>query len=152
MPDEKKSTTVSVNRKARHDYEILDRVETGIVLVGTEVKSIRQGHISLGEAYIVPRNGELWLEGCRINPYEHGSTNNHDPMRPRKLLLHSREIDKLSRRVAEKGLTLVPLAAYFKGRVLKVEIGLVRGKKQYDKREAIKERETKRRMDRSLKD
>lgn len=152
MADETKSTTISVNRKARHDYEILERIEAGIVLLGTEVKSIRQGHISLGEAYIVPRENALWLEGCRVNPYDHGSNNNHDPMRPRKLLLNAREIDKLSRRVAEKGLTLVPLAAYFKGRVLKIEIGLVRGKKQYDKREAIKERETKRRLDRSLKE
>lgn len=139
-------TTIVVNRKARHDYHILDKVEAGIVLSGTEVKSVRGGHISLQEGYVIPRNGELWLEGCRINPYEQGNINNHDPMRPRKLLLKRREIEKLARRVAEKGLTLVPLAAYFKGRRLKIEIGLAQGKKAYDKRETIKERDVQRRM------
>ncbi len=139
-------TTVVVNRKARHDYHILDKVEAGIVLSGTEVKSVRGGHLSLQEGYVIPRNGELWLEGCRINPYEQGNINNHDPMRPRKLLLKRREIEKLARRVAEKGLTLVPLAAYFKGRRLKIEIGLAQGKKAYDKRETIKERDVQRRM------
>lgn len=139
-------TTIVVNRKARHDYHILDKVEAGIVLSGTEVKSVRGGHLSLQEGYVIPRNGELWLEGCRINPYEQGNINNHDPMRPRKLLLKRREIEKLARRVAEKGLTLVPLAAYFKGRRLKIEIGLAQGKKAYDKRETIKERDVQRRM------
>ncbi|MCE2503923.1 MAG: SsrA-binding protein SmpB [Chlorobi bacterium] len=140
--------SIAVNRKARHEYEILEKVETGVVLVGTEVKSVRQGHISLQEAYVVPQEGELWLEGCRINLYEHGNINNHDPMRSRKLLLHRREIDKLVKRVAEKGLTLIPLAAYFKERRLKIEVGLARGKKAYDKRQSIKEREVKQRIQR----
>ncbi len=141
-------TSIAVNRKARYEYEILEKVEAGVVLHGTEVKSIRQGHISLQEAYVVPRGGEMWLEGCRINPYEHGNINNHDPMRSRKLLMKGKEIEKLTRRVAEKGLTLIPLAAYFKGRRLKIEVGLARGKKSYDKRESIKEREVKRRIQR----
>lgn len=139
-------TVVVVNRKARHDYHILDKIEAGIVLLGTEVKSVRGGHLSLQEGYVVPRDGELWLEGCRISPYEQGNIYNHDPMRPRKLLMKHREIDKLTRRVAEKGLTLVPLSAYFKGRRLKIEIGLAQGKKAYDKRESIKERDVNRRI------
>ncbi|MGE3802267.1 MAG: SsrA-binding protein SmpB [Candidatus Kapaibacterium sp.] len=145
---EKIITSVAVNRKARHEYEILEKVEGGIMLHGTEVKSVRQGHISLQEAYVVPRNGELWLEGCRISPYDHGNINNHDPMRSRKLLLHRREIVKLSKRAAEKGLTLIPLAAYFKGRRLKIEVGLGRGKRLYDKRHSIKEREVQRKIQR----
>lgn len=141
-------TQIATNRKARHEYEILEKVEAGIRLVGTEVKAVRQKHISLQEAYVVPREGELWLEGCRINPYDHGNINNHDPMRTRKLLMKKKEIDKLTKRVAEKGLTLIPLAAYFKGRNLKIEVGLARGKKSYDKRHSIKEREVKRRIQR----
>lgn len=144
--NDRSTTTVVVNRKARHDYEILDSVEAGIVLLGTEVKSVRQGHLSLQEGYVVPRNGELWLEGCRINPYEQGNIFNHDPMRPRKLLLNRKEIDKLVKRVAEKGLTMVPLSAYFKGRNLKIQVGLARGKKSYDKRQSIKEKDIKKRM------
>ena len=137
---------VAVNRKARHDYEILERIEAGIVLRGTEVKSVRQGHIALQESYVVPRGTELWLEGCRINPYEHGNINNHDPDRPRKLLMKRKEMANLIKKVAEKGLTLVPLSAYFKGRNLKIEVGLVRGKKSYDKRESIKQRDVDRRI------
>lgn len=144
----KKRVMVTENRKARHEYEILERIETGIVLAGTEVKSARNGQMSLAEAYVLPINGELWLEGCHINPYEHGNRNNHEPVRPRKLLAKRREIEKLAKRVAEKGLTLIPLAAYFSGRHLKVEIGLVRGRKSHDKRHAIKDRESKRRMQR----
>lgn len=145
----RKRTMVSENRKARHDFEILERVETGIVLLGTEVKSARNGQLSLSEAWIVPINGELWLEGCHINPYEHGNLNNHEPVRPRKLLAKRREIEKLAKRVAEKGLTLIPLAAYFSGRHLKIEIGLARGRKSHDKRHAIRDRESKRRMQRA---
>jgi SsrA-binding protein len=143
---EKTGHNIVVNRKARHNYHILEKIEAGIALLGTEVKSVREGHMSIAEAYVVPRGSELWLEGCRINPYEQGGIDNHDPMRPRKLLLKRREIEKLRKRVQEKGLTLIPLRAYFKGRVLKVEVGLAEGKKQYDKREAKKERDVKKRM------
>lgn len=142
--------TVTANRKARHNYEILDSFEAGIVLTGTEVKSVRQGHMSLQEGYVVPRGGELWLDGCRISPYEQGNIYNHDPMRSRKLLMKRKEIEKLVKRVAEKGLTLVPLSAYFKGRHLKIQVGLARGKKSYDKRESIKERDSKKRLDRIM--
>ncbi len=136
--------TVTTNRKARFEFEILDKVEAGIVLRGTEVKSVREGHISLQESYAVERGDELWLEGCTIQPYSQGNINNHEPTRPRKLLLHKKELQKLARRVAEKGLTLVPLSIYFKGPRLKIEIGLARGKKIHDKRETIKKRETER--------
>lgn len=138
--------TVVSNRKARYEFEILDRVEAGIVLLGTEVKSVRAGQVSLQEAYAQARNGELWLEGCTIQPYAHGNINNHEPTRARKLLLHRKEFEKLISRVEEKGLTLVPMAIYFKGSTLKVELGLARGKKIYDKREATKDRELDRRM------
>jgi SsrA-binding protein len=138
--------TVISNRKARYEYEILDRVEAGIVLRGTEVKSVRAGNVSLQESYAEERNGELWLQGCTIQPYEHGNINNHEPTRPRKLLMHRKELDKLVSRAEEKGLTLVPLSIYFKGSNLKVEIGLARGKKLYDKRDTTKDRENERRL------
>ena len=144
----KKKIMVTENRKARHEYEILERIETGIVLAGTEVKSARNGQVSLAEGYVLPINGELWLEGCHINPYEHGNRNNHEAVRPRKLLAKRREIEKLAKRVAEKGLTLIPLAAYFSGRHLKIEVGLVRGRKSHDKRHAIKDRDSQRRLQR----
>lgn len=136
--------TVVTNRKARFEYEILDKIEAGIVLKGTEVKSVRAGHVSLQESYATPHGGELFLEGCTIQPYEQGNINNHIPTRSRKLLLHKKELTKLLKRVAEKGLTLVPLAIYFKGSRLKVEIGLARGKKLYDKRETTKQRDVER--------
>ncbi len=150
MAEEKKKSRVMVheNRKARFEYEILERLEAGIVLQGTEVKSARKSQLSLSEAYVVPRDGELFLEGCHINRYEQGNINNHEPVRRRKLLMKRREIEKLAKRVAEKGLTLIPLAAYFSGRHLKIEIGLARGKKSHDKRHAIKERESNVRMKR----
>jgi SsrA-binding protein len=138
--------TVASNRKARFEFEILDKVEAGIVLRGTEVKSVRAGKISLQESYAAPHGSELWLEGCTIQPYEQGNINNHEPTRPRKLLLHKKELAKLIQRVAEKGLTLVPLSVYFKGANLKVELGVARGKKLYDKRETIKKRESERRL------
>lgn len=138
--------TIVSNRKARYEFEILDRVEAGIVLLGTEVKSVRAGQVSLQESYAQARNGELWLEGCTIQPYAHGNINNHEPTRARKLLLHRKELEKLVSRVEEKGLTLVPMSIYFKGSNLKVELGLARGKKIYDKRETTKEREADRRM------
>lgn len=136
--------TVISNRKARFEFEILDRIEAGIVLLGTEVKSVREGHVSLQESYAAASNGELWLEGCTIQPYSQGNINNHEPTRPRKLLLHKKELKKLAQRVAEKGLTLVPLSMYFKGPNLKVELGVARGKKLHDKRDTIKKRETER--------
>lgn len=138
--------TIITNRKARFEFEILDRVEAGIVLSGTEVKSVREGKISLQESYASARSGELWLEGCTIQPYAHGNINNHEPTRPRKLLLHRRELDKLMQRVAEKGLTLVPISVYFKGNRLKIEIGVARGKKLHDKRETSKARDVERSM------
>lgn len=137
------------NRKARHEYEILDRIEAGIVLRGTEVKSVRDGKISLQEAFAAPRGDELFLEGCTIQPYEHGNIYNHEPTRPRKLLLHRKELEKLIQRTAEKGLTIVPLSVYFKGGMLKVELGVARGKKLYDKRQSIKQREVERSMRRN---
>jgi SsrA-binding protein len=144
--DKETIKTVITNRKARFEYEILERVEAGIVLRGTEVKSVRDGKISLQESYASARGGELWLEGCTIQPYAHGNINNHEPTRPRKLLLHRRELDKLMQRVAEKGLTLVPISVYFKGNRLKIEIGVGRGKKLHDKRETTKARDVERSM------
>lgn len=138
--------TIATNRKARFEFEILDKIEAGIVLRGTEVKSVRAGKISLQESYALPRGEELWLEGCTIQPYEQGNINNHEPTRPRKLLLHKKEIRKLMQRTAEKGLTLVPLAIYFKGSNLKIELGVARGKKLYDKRDTIKKRDNDRRL------
>ena len=138
--------TVITNRKARFEFEILDKIEAGIVLRGTEVKAVRAGHISLQESYAAPRGEELWLEGCTIQPYEHGNINNHEPTRPRKLLLHKKEVRKLIARVEQKGLTLVPLSVYFKGSNLKVELGVGRGKKMHDKRETTRRRETERSM------
>ena len=117
---------VAENRRARHDVDILERIETGSMLTRTEGKSGRGGSLSLAGAYVRAEGGELWLEGCHIAPYQHASVENHDPTRRRKLLAKRREIEKLTKRVDEKGLTLVPLAAYFSGRYLKIEIGLVR--------------------------
>lgn len=140
---ETKRTVIS-NRKARYEYEILETIEAGIALLGTEVKSVRAGHVSLQESFAHATNGELWLEGCSILPYELGTHTNHEPTRPRKLLLHRRELEKLTRRAAERGLTIIPLALYFKGARLKVELGLARGKKMYDKRDSIKQRDVDR--------
>ncbi|MGD0589830.1 MAG: SsrA-binding protein SmpB [Bacteroidota bacterium] len=132
------------NRKARHDYFIIESFEAGIVLTGTEVKSLRQGNANLQDSYAELRSGEVWLEGMHINPYEHGSIYNHEPRRRRKLLLQKKQIRKLLGGLKEKGLTLVPLSVYFKGPYAKVELALARGKKSYDKREAIAKRESDR--------
>jgi SsrA-binding protein len=134
------------NRKARHDYFIIEAFEAGIVLTGTEVKSLRQGNANLQDSYAELRGGEVWLEGMHINPYEHGSIYNHEPRRKRKLLLQKKQIRKLLGGLKEKGLTLVPLSVYFKGPYAKVELALVRGKKSYDKREAIAKRESDRNL------
>lgn len=141
-----KEKVVVTNRKALHDYFIIETYETGIALKGTEVKSLRQGLVNLQDGYALVRNGEVWLVGMHINPFEKGNINNHDPKRERKLLLHKQEIRRLIGKVAEKGLTLVPLKIYFKKNLVKVELGLARGKKTFDKREAI----TKREVERSL--
>ena len=134
------------NRKARHDYFIIEAFEAGIVLTGTEVKSLRQGNANLQDSYAELRGGEVWLEGMHINPYEHGSIYNHEPRRRRKLLLQKKQIRKLLGGLKEKGLTLVPLSVYFKGPYAKVELALARGKKSYDKREAIAKRESDRNL------
>lgn len=143
---------VSRNRRAYHDYSVLETVEAGVALQGTEVKSIRvNAAISLKESYVEFVKGEAWLVGARISPYEQGNRNNHDPDRRRRLLLHKHEILKLSRRVEEKGLTVVPLSVYFKKGKVKMEIALCRGKHTYDKRESIKRRESEREIDRGMK-
>ena len=141
--------TIATNRRARHEYSILETHEAGLVLRGTEVKSLRAGLVNFKDSYATVRNGEIWLVGCHINPYSHGTDANHDPERDRKLLLHSREISRLAGKVAERGLTLIPLKLYFKGGRAKIEIGLGRGKKLHDKRSALQEREVKREMDRA---
>jgi SsrA-binding protein len=148
---EKEQRVVVSNRKARHDYFILDSLEAGIVLRGTEVKSLRAGNANLQDSYAHIKNGEVWLFGMHISPYEHGSYLNHDPRRPRKMLLGKREIRKLLSRVQEKGLSLIPLGIYFKGPYAKVELGIAQGKKSYDKREALKQREAKRDIAQRLK-
>src|SRR6266849_9677119 len=142
---------VATNRRARHEYEILETVEAGLVLRGTEVKSLRAGLVNFKDSYASFRNGEGWLLGCHISPYSHGTDANHDPERDRKLLLHSREIARLGGKISERGLTLVPLRLYFKEGRAKVELGLARGKKLHDKRASIKERESRREVDRAMK-
>ena len=140
---------IATNRRARHDYEILETVEAGLVLRGTEVKSLRDGLVNFKDSYASVRNGEGWLLGCHINPYSHGTDANHDPERDRKLLLHKKEIARLSGKISERGLTLVPLRLYFKGGRAKVELGLARGRKLHDKRSALREREVRREMDKA---
>src|SRR5258705_6499935 len=140
---------MATNRRARQEYEILETVEAGLVLRGTEVKSLRAGLVNFKDSYASVRNGEGWLLGCHINPYSHGTDANHDPERDRKLLLHKKEIDRLGGKVSEKGLTLVPLRLYFKDGRAKIELGLARGKKLHDKRATLREREVRREMDKA---
>ena len=135
---------IATNRKAFFSYQVLEKHEAGISLVGTEVKSVRDGGLSFADAYVDLRNGELFLVGCRIAPYTHGNRLNHQPERARKLLMHRREIGKLGGKVTEKGFTLVPLRAYFKRGRIKLEIGLARGKRTHDKREALKRKDLER--------
>ena len=144
--------TLVLNRQARFNYEILEKVEAGISLVGTEVKSIREGKANIKEAYADIRNGEAWLVGAHISQYSHGNITNHEPLRERKLLLNAVEIDKLQGKVMEKGLTLVPLRLYLKGRLIKLELGVGRGKKLVDKREDIKKKDQEREIQRAMKD
>ncbi len=143
---------IANNKKARHDYFIEETYECGIELVGTEVKSIRQGHCSLGEAFVrIDKNNEVMLYGMHVSPYEKGNIFNRDPLRPRKLLMHKSEIRKLIGKIKEKGFTLIPLQVYFKGSLIKVEIALTKGKKLYDKREDIKKKDMKRTAERDFK-
>ena len=139
---------VATNRKAFHDYFIMETYEAGIALKGTEVKSLRQGEANLHDSYGVIKNGEVWLLGLHISPFEKGNINNHDPTRERKLLLHRSEIRRLIGKISQQGLTLVPLKIYFKDNIAKVELAVARGKKSYDKREAIKKREVERELKR----
>jgi SsrA-binding protein len=141
---------VAKNRKARHEFHIDEVFEAGLVLTGTEVKSLRGGKGSIAEAYVQPIKGELYLSGCHIQPYEQGNVHNVDPVRVRKLLLHKHEIEKLIGAVSRKGYTIVPLQIYFKNGRAKAEIGLARGKKLFDKRQDIKERDQKRDIDRAI--
>jgi len=141
--------TIVTNRRARHDYHIEDVIETGLVLTGTEVKSIRARGVSLSDAFARVQNGEVWLYNLHVNPYEQGNIFNHDPLRPRKLLLRRGEIAALAAKAAQKGYTLVPLRLYFRRGLVKAEIGVARGKKLYDKRESVAAREARREMDRA---
>jgi SsrA-binding protein len=145
------SKLITENRRARHDYHLLERVEAGLQLTGTEVKSLRAGGVQLGQAYADIRDGEAWLVGASIAEYAQGNLQNHRPERDRKLLLHRREIDSLAGKVREKGLTLVPTRLYFKDGRVKVELALARGKERLDKRRAIAERDANRQMERALK-
>ena len=143
--------TLVQNRQARFNYEILEKVEAGIALMGTEVKSIREGKVNIKEAYADIRDGEAWLIGAHINPYSHGNITNHNPLRERKLLLNAREIHRLQGKIMEKGLTLVPLRLYLKGRLIKLELGVGRGKKLVDKREDMKKKDQEREIQRAIK-
>jgi len=141
---------VARNRRARHDFDLLEKVEAGLVLTGTEVKSLRNGKANLEDAYAEVDRGEVWLLGCDIPEYLQANRMNHAPKRPRKLLLHRREISKLETKTNEKGITLVPLSLYFKKGIAKLELCVARGRKTFDKREAIKKQDAKRDMDRAM--
>lgn len=150
MPKEQGQKVVATNRKARHDYSIIDTYECGVVLWGTEVKSLRQGRASLTDGYAFIEGGEAWLDAVHIPEYTQGTWNNHAPRRKRKLLMHKQEILKLHNKVKEGGYTLVPLSLYFKDGRAKVELALAKGKKEYDKRQTLRERQDKRESDRAM--
>jgi len=143
---------IATNRKAQHDYHLEETFEAGIALTGTEIKSVRAGRVNLGDGYVQIKGGEAWLVNCHISPYDPASRENVDPLRPRRLLLHKRELARLQNRVAERGWTIVPLRMYLKNQRAKVEIALARGKRQYDKREAIARREAEREIAREIKE
>ena len=143
---------IANNRRAYHDYHVLEKFEAGIALKGTEVKSLRDGKITLKDSYADVVGGEVYLVGAHISPYEQGNIYNHEPERKRKLLLHKREIIRIAAQIKEKGLTVIPLRLYFKRGMVKVELGLCKGKQTHDKREDLKTQEAKREMDRALKD
>jgi SsrA-binding protein len=142
---------IAENRRARHEYEVLEVFEAGIVLAGTEVKSMRQGRANLQDSFARVEQGELWLYNCHISPYDHGNRFNHDPVRKRKLLMQHKQILKLKSQMQEKGLTIVPLKLFFKGNWAKVDLALARGKQLYDKRADITKRDTKRQLERIIK-
>ena len=142
---------IAENRRARFDYDLLERVEAGIVLTGTEVKSLRGGRTTMAQAFADIRDGEAWLNGLEISIYDQGGPANHEPVRPRKLLLHRREIDSLYGKIREKGLTIVPTKIYFKDSRVKVELAVAKGKEQRDKRRDVADRDAKRQMERALK-
>lgn len=141
---------VATNKRARFDYELLELYEAGLVLTGTEVKSIRANRVNLQRSYVQPRDGELWLVDAHISPYEHGHRDNHEPTRPRKLLLHRRQIRQIIEALAQKGLTVVPTRLYLKNGLAKLEIALARGKAKYDKRATIAKRDAERQVERAL--
>jgi SsrA-binding protein len=143
---------VARNRKAAHDYHLEQHIEAGLVLKGTEIKSIRAGRVNLSEGFVQAKQGELWLLNVHIAPYEQAGRSGHEPRRPRKLLLHRREIDRLSERARERGMTMVPTRLYLKDGRAKVEIALARGKRQYDKREALAKRSAERDIERALRE
>ncbi len=142
---------IAQNRKAYHDYFIEDSVEAGIILLGTEVKSLRDGRVNLKDSYVMIKDAEAFLLNCHISPYSHGNIANHEPLRTRKLLLHKNQIIRLKGKLVQKGYSLIPLKIYFKGSFAKLEIGLAKGKKLYEKREKIKEKEVKREIERAVK-
>ena len=152
MPKQQGVKEIAANRKAFHDYYVLERYEAGIELFGTEVKSIRAGQVNLKDSFCIIRNGELFTRGMHISPYEKGNVFNRDPMRVKRLLMHKREIRKLGDRIAQEGVALIPLRLYFKDSRVKVELGLCKGKKLYDKRESDARREAERDMDRARKE
>lgn len=143
--------TIATNRRAYHDYHVEEKFETGIVLTGTEVKSLRASQMSFKDSYVTVEDGELWLVHCHIEEYLQGNRFNHNPDRPRKLLVHKNEIDRLARIIQQQGYTLIPLTFYFKGPWVKVEVGVCKGKKQHDQRQDIAKRDAKRQMDRAMK-
>lgn len=144
--------TIATNRRAYHDYTVDDKIECGIQLKGSEVKSIRAGKLAFADAYARIKAGELWLVGLQISAYDQASLFNHEPLRERKLLVHSPELKRMKRRVDEKGYTLIPLRFYFKGSLVKVELGLCKGKREYDKRDSIKRKDQKREADREMRE
>ncbi|MBR0066135.1 MAG: SsrA-binding protein SmpB [Kiritimatiellae bacterium] len=152
MAEKQGVKVVANNRKAYHDYFVEDKYEAGVELRGTEVKSVRAGTLNLKDSYVIAKNGEAWAHSMHISPYEKGNIFNHDPDRPKRLLLHNREIAKLAALAAQDGYALVPLSVYFKDARVKVELGVCRGKKNYDKREAAAQRDAKRQIDRAMRE
>ena len=152
MPKQQGIKEITSNRKAFHEYFVLERFEAGIELAGTEVKSIRAGNVNLKDAFCTVKNGELFVRGMRVSPYEQGNIFNRDPVRPRRLLMHKREILKLNARIMQDGVALIPLSLYFKDSRVKVELGLCKGKKLHDKRDSEADRQSKRDIDRIIKE
>ena len=152
MADKKGVRVMASNRKAYHDYYVEDRIEAGVELRGTEVKSVRAGTLNLKDSYVIAKNGEAYVHSMHISPYDKGNIFNHDPDRPKRLLLHKREIAKLAALAARDGCALVPLSVYFRDARVKIELGVCRGKKNYDKREALARRDAKRRIERAMRE